>query len=429
MDTLVPSPDRSANLQTLQALAEGDLDLSVRLDEHGAGAGTAELLNQLLEKLGATLTQATLCGVNLYANVPQLFSLAEKLEAAALTQADNASHIARSAEQMAENVHDLTGGVDRAVGCTLQVGRIVAELEAGSRQIQEVLSLVQRIAAQTKLLSLNAAVEAARAGVQGRSFGVVAEEIKRLATEAGDATSRIGQVLTGIEAKIGEAVGAVGAKDSHGSHSSHSHGHENPTLTSLMEQMAARVVEQDREVGGVARDIAKIVEAAERQSEGATRLKSLAAKAREGSDALLVSLGVFRLPAHLKPRQLIAAIAGHEAIRSMQRPRQEAAMESVVKSHPYVELLYITDSHGTQTTRNVAAPGFTAAYGSSGQGKDWSARPWFLEPLNTGGLYTSDIYRSAASDRFCFTISAPIANDRGETLGVLGADIDLSQLL
>jgi len=423
MEALVTSPDRSANFHALQALAEGDLDLNVRLDEEGAGSGTAALLNRLLATLGTTLTQATLCGVNLYAYVPQLFSLAEKLEGAALTQADNASHIARSAGQMAENVHELTGGVDRAVGCTVQVGRIVAELEAGSRQIQEVLALVQRIAAQTKLLSLNAAVEAARAGVQGRAFGVVAEEIKRLATEAGEATGRIGQVLSGIEAKIGEAVGAVGASGQ--SRASH----ENPTLTSLMEQMAARVGEQDHEVSGVARDIAKIVEAAERQSEGATRLKSLAAKAREGSDALLVSLGVFRLPAHLKPRQLIAAMAAHEAIRSMQRSRQESAMESVVRSHPYVELLYITDLHGTQTTRNVAAPGFTAAYGSTGHGKDWSSRPWFLEPLHTGGLYTSDIYRSAASDRFCFTISAPITNAQGETLGVLGADIDLSQLL
>ncbi len=423
MEALVPSPDRSANLETLETLAEGDLDLTVRLDAGGAGAHTAALLNRLLETLGTTLTQATLCGVNLYAYVPQLFTLAEKLEGAALSQAENASHIARSAEQMAENVQELTGSVDRAVGCTGQVGRIVAELEAGSRQIQEVLALVQRIAAQTKLLSLNAAVEAARAGVQGRAFGVVAEEIKRLATEAGDATARIGQVLTGIEAKIGEAVGAVGhtgqARESH----------EHPTLTNLMEQMAARVGEQHQEVGGVARDIVKIVEAAERQSEGATRLKSLAAKAREGSDALLVSLGVFRLPAHLKPRQLVAALAGHEALRTMHRPRQEAALESVVKSHPYVELLYITDLHGIQTTRNVAAPGFTAAYGSTGHGKNWSTRPWFLEPLHTGGLYTSDIYRSAASDRFCFTISAPIVGDRGETLGVLGADIDLSQLL
>ena len=104
-------------------------------------------------------------------------------------------------------------------------------------------------------------------------------------------------------------------------------------------------------------------------------------------------------------------------------------METVAKSHPYAELLYITNAEGIQTTRNIAALEFTASYGSTGQGKDWSERPWYLEPLQTGGVYTSDIYRSAASDRFCFTISAPIANDRGETLGVLGADIDLSQLL
>ncbi len=81
-------------------------------------------------------------------------------------------------------------------------------------------------------------------------------------------------------------------------------------------------------------------------------------------------------------------------MRGMSRTRQEAMMQQIVQQYRFVELLYITDANGQQVTNNIAGKDFTAAYGSSGYGKDWSQRPWYLEPVRTDTLYVSDIYRS-----------------------------------
>src|SRR6201999_265444 len=118
--------------------------------------------------------------------------------------------------------------------------------------------------------------------------------------------------------------------------------------------------------------------------------------------------------AHTRPRELIGRLADDPAFAEPDRATREAAMRQTVTKFPFVELLYITDAAGKQVTDNIAAPGFTAAYGSTGHGRDWAQRPWYQEPVRTGELYISDIYRSSATDRFCFTISAPLYDGRGE---------------
>ncbi len=387
----------------------------------------AHFLNRIFADFAEGITEATRAGTKLYENVPRLFALAGDLEGTSKTQVDHASQIAASARQMAEHLHGITGNVQQALDFTDRVGRIVAELETRSHQIEDVVGLVRRVADQTKLLSLNASVEAARAGQAGRAFGVVAEEIQRLAQEAASATDRIHEVLTSLEEQIRDAVRAVGHR-SHGKTTDAAQAGRQ-TLTGLMEHAVELVRSQDEEVIHVARDIEKIAEDARAQSEGAARLKDLAARAQEGSDQLIVSLGIFRLPAHTRPRELIARLADDPALAEGDRKRREAAMRQTVQQFRFVELLYITDAGGRQVTDNIAAPGFTAAYGSSGFGRDWSGRPWYQEPVRNGALYISDVYRSSATDRFCFTISAPLFDPQGELAGVLGADIDLTQLL
>ncbi len=419
---LAPVPAPSPNLQKLAEVADGAWDLTVRLDEKGGGSQVARLLNRIFGHFAQGITEATRAGTKLYENVPQLFQLAGSLESTSKTQENHASTIAGSARQMAEHLHGITDSMEQALDFTDRVGGIVAELEVRSHQIEDVVGLVRRVASQTKLLSLNASVEAARAGQAGRAFGVVAEEIQRLAMEAASATDRIHEVLHSLEAQIRDAVRAVGARGTEPVAGE-------TTLTRLMEHAVHLVRSQDEEVVRVARDIEKIADDARAQSVGAAQLKGLAARAQEGSDQLIVSLGVFRLPAHTRPRELIGRLADDPAFAEPDRATRENAMRQTVGKFPFVELLYITDAAGKQVTDNIAAPGFTAAYGSSGHGRDWSQRPWYLEPLRTGTLYISDIYRSSATDRFCFTISSPLYDARGELSGVLGADIDLTQLL
>ncbi|SDT91909.1 methyl-accepting chemotaxis protein [Verrucomicrobium sp. GAS474] len=420
-----------ADLDTLRRIAAGEWDLNARLESGGEIAAT---LNQILENLAETLTGALRSGVRLYGNVPPLFDFSAQLEGAAKTQEERAAHIAESARHMAEQLHAIAGRLQEALVSTADVAGIMADLDARSKQIEKVVDRVQRVAGQTKLLSLNASVEAARAGQAGRAFAVVAQEVQKLAADAAEATTQIRDVLHDLETRIGTAVQAVGKQGDGSTARAQAHditaantGANALSLTGVMEGIVERVRQQNGEVSEVVRDIAGIAGEARLQTEGAARLKEMANRAREGSDALIVSLGAFHLPAHTRPRDLVARLAQDPALRSMVRHRQEEAMALAAERNRFIELLYVTDASGRQVTGNIAKKSDLGT--SKGFGSDWSQREWFRQPMERQALSLSDIYRSSASDRFCFTVSVPILSEDEEIVGVLAVDIDLTQLI
>ena len=113
-------------------------------------------------------------------------------------------------------------------------------------------------------------------------------------------------------------------------------------------------------------------------------------------------------------------------VSAMERRRLETALRRALGQGLF-ELLYVTDAKGRQIVDNVGQVETT--YGNTGLGKDWSQRPWFRHPAGQRETYVSDFYRSAATDAYCLTVSAPILDATGALLGVLGADVDLGRLV
>ncbi|MDV2077839.1 methyl-accepting chemotaxis protein [Marinobacter xestospongiae] len=128
-------------------------------------------------------------------------------------QADEAAETARDASRISADGRDaLAGAIERVRQVHEQSGenlRLIQDLNEKSNRIQGVTGVIEGIAEQTNLLALNAAIEAARAGEQGRGFAVVADEVRQLAGRTAQATGEVAQTLEEVRADTAQIVARI----------------------------------------------------------------------------------------------------------------------------------------------------------------------------------------------------------------------------
>ncbi|MDF2500503.1 MAG: mcpB 1 [Anaerosporomusa subterranea] len=177
---------------------------------------SADQSAQAANQVAASITDVATGAAEQLAAANDTSAVVEQISASIQEVAATTNGVAAQSAQAAAKANDGSKSVNKAISQMAHIeqtvntsAKVVTELGERSKEIGQIVDAISGIAGQTNLLALNAAIEAARAGEQGRGFAVVADEVRKLAEQSQEAAKQIAELIGGIQGETDKAVSAM----------------------------------------------------------------------------------------------------------------------------------------------------------------------------------------------------------------------------